>query len=299
MYISELENGDCVFEWLKNNSETCFKKELVAILLCIGVFDLGVALFFYYILYFNLKTYSASNISEQLLIGAILFILVIFLVKVREVFVMQQSVEKKDSYIENNLNRALLLKKKQVAVSKMDTIKSMYAEENLDAIVSYVKENIGYEKKKIVKHCDSVCLNAIISNYIYKTESTGIEFKVECLEKVNDLNLQCGLDSKITNTIFGNLLDNAVEALSISLRPDKLIHFIIKREKDELVYIVWNNGPRIKDVSKIFKSRYSTKGKGRGMGMVAVSRIVDSCNASFNVESTEELTQFEIRFQIV
>lgn len=287
-----------MFNWLKKNDDKSFKKELVNILLCIGLFDIGVALFFYYILYFNLKTYSASNISEQLLISSIVFIVVLLLVKIRELFVMQQSIEKKDGYVENNLNRALLLKKKQAAIAKMDTIKEMYAEENLDEIVAFVKENIGFEKKKIVEICDSVCLNAIISNYIYKTESTGIEFNVNCLEKVNDLNLSCHLDSKIINTILGNLLDNAVEALSISPRLDKKISFIVQREKDELVYIAWNNGPQIKDVSKIFKSRYSTKGKGRGMGMVAVSRIVESCNASFNVESTEESTQFEIRFQI-
>jgi signal transduction histidine kinase len=65
---------------------------------------------------------------------------------------------------------------------------------------------------------------------------------------------------------------------------------------------VWNSGPGIPPeiVSRIFEPFYTTKppGKGLGLGLDSVNRIVSKHNGMVNVESKSGATCFQVRLPI-
>eukprot|EP01039_Chlorochromonas_danica_P022018 gene22018-27316_t len=89
------------------------------------------------------------------------------------------------------------------------------------------------------------------------------------------------------NQVWTNLIDNAQDAMEVN---DKGI-LTIKTEKDrEFVQVfIIDNGPGIRDdvKARIFDPFFTTKemGKGSGMGLEVVQRIVHQHNGSIKVKT--------------
>ncbi len=102
------------------------------------------------------------------------------------------------------------------------------------------------------------------------------------------------------NQVWTNLIDNAIDAMEINHKG----RLIVKTEKDRefvRVYIV-DDGPGIpeEDCPKIFDPFFTTKemGKGTGMGLEVVQRIVHQHNGSIKVKSIPGQTEFVVCFPI-
>lgn len=97
--------------------------------------------------------------------------------------------------------------------------------------------------------------------------------------------------------VLGNLIDNALEALLTAGSPNPSI--VVHLSEDELNYLasVDNNGPPIpeKDLYRIFKSGYSSKGEGRGLGLSIVQQLILRVGGSVELSSCEQLTSFRLR----
>ncbi len=74
----------------------------------------------------------------------------------------------------------------------------------------------------------------------------------------------------------------------------KVLSLEVIKGENFITYKVSNNGKKIKDVSKIFEARYSTKGTGRGFGLVASERAIESINGQVSVFSNDSETTFEV-----
>jgi signal transduction histidine kinase len=102
------------------------------------------------------------------------------------------------------------------------------------------------------------------------------------------------------NQVWTNLIDNALDAMEVN---DKGI-LTIKTEKDrEFVQVfIIDNGPGIRDdvKARIFDPFFTTKemGKGSGMGLEVVQRIVHQHNGSIKVKTEPGNTQFIVCFPI-
>ena len=102
------------------------------------------------------------------------------------------------------------------------------------------------------------------------------------------------------NQVWTNLIDNALDAMAVNSKGT----LTIRTEKDRQyvqVFIV-DDGPGIPDdiKSRIFDPFFTTKemGKGTGMGLEVVQRIVHQHNGSIKVKSAPGSTEFIVCFPI-
>lgn len=97
--------------------------------------------------------------------------------------------------------------------------------------------------------------------------------------------------------VLGNLIDNALEALMSAASPNPSIVVHLSEDKINYLAAVENNGPPIpdKDLSHIFKSGFSSKGEGRGLGLSIVQRLILEAGGNVEVSSGAQLTSFRLR----
>ncbi len=100
------------------------------------------------------------------------------------------------------------------------------------------------------------------------------------------------------NQIWANLIDNALDAVPVSGR----VEVGAKRERDRVVVRIVDNGPGIpSDVrSRMFDPFFTTKpvGKGTGLGLDIVRRLLAHNDADIEVESVPGRTEFRVSLPI-
>ena len=136
---------------------------------------------------------------------------------------------------------------------------------------------------------------AVKSNFAFEH---SIQLDADFKASLKDLDIS---DCDITS-IIGNITNNAFDAIIAAGDSEGKI-VSISTFIDGLGYCISisNNGPMIaeKDMSKIFNSGFSTKGNDRsdhGFGLYIVQQLVHRYNGIITVASTEERTEFLIRF---
>ncbi|MFB0630061.1 ATP-binding protein [Streptomyces sp. AB3(2024)] len=72
-------------------------------------------------------------------------------------------------------------------------------------------------------------------------------------------------------TLLGNLIDNAVDALMGV--PGARIAVTVRRDADELLLRVADNGPGLPEGVDVFRRGWSGKGEGRGLGLALVRQV--------------------------
>jgi len=100
------------------------------------------------------------------------------------------------------------------------------------------------------------------------------------------------------NQIWANLIDNALDAAPVSGR----VEVGAQRERDRVVVRVVDNGPGIPpDVrSRMFDPFFTTKpvGKGTGLGLDIVRRLLAHNDADIEVESVPGRTEFRVSLPV-
>ncbi|THA86786.1 sensor histidine kinase [Streptomyces sp. A0592] len=72
-------------------------------------------------------------------------------------------------------------------------------------------------------------------------------------------------------TVLGNLIDNAVDA--VTAVPGARIAVTLRPERDELLLRVADNGPGLPEGVDVFRRGWSGKGEGRGLGLALVAQV--------------------------
>ena len=100
------------------------------------------------------------------------------------------------------------------------------------------------------------------------------------------------------NQIWGNLLENALDAVT----DGGSVEMCAKREGNQVVVRIRDNGPGIPPEVKgrIFDPFFSTKplGRGTGLGLDIVRRLVRHNDGSIDFESRPGQTDFRVRLPI-
>jgi len=107
------------------------------------------------------------------------------------------------------------------------------------------------------------------------------------------------------NQVWTELINNALEAMATG-SPDGKPHGTLRLKtshSSEMVNVeIWNTGPGIPPeiVSRIFEPFFTTKppGKGLGLGLDAVNRIITRHSGNITVESKPSSTCFQVRLPI-
>lgn len=95
--------------------------------------------------------------------------------------------------------------------------------------------------------------------------------------------------------VFGNLLDNAIEAAADS--EDKYIILHILKKENSVFFIIYNTFREKPDLEKIFEKGYTTKGDGHGNGLCFVKEYLqkrDDIYPIFSIERNEFVQSLEI-----
>ncbi|WP_353720435.1 ATP-binding protein [Dyadobacter sp. 676] len=100
------------------------------------------------------------------------------------------------------------------------------------------------------------------------------------------------------NQVWTNLIDNAIDALEN--QPDPELTLITRRDKEFVKVTVCDNGPGVPAEirSRIFDPFFTTKsvGKGTGLGLDVVSRIVRQHRGTVTLHSQPGRTEFVVCF---
>lgn len=88
-------------------------------------------------------------------------------------------------------------------------------------------------------------------------------------------------------TVLGNLIENAIEALSLFDRESKVIGVYVKERPDYIFIKVYDNGPGIAQevLPRIFDKGFTTKRGSEGMGLFIVKGIVERRKGNIEVRS--------------
>ncbi len=144
----------------------------------------------------------------------------------------------------------------------------------------------------------SVDLGSSLNNTVTVLNSKAREKSVEVsVELQNDLPLVRGFAGEL-NQIWGNLIDNALDAVSAAGRVE--VHAC--REHQRVVVRILDDGPGIpaQDLARIFDPFFTTKpmGQGTGLGLDIVRRLVRHNDGAIEVESKPGRTEFRVSLPI-
>ncbi|MEO5909744.1 MAG: ATP-binding protein [Pelobium sp.] len=211
-----------------------------------------------------------------------------------------------------------------LSIDHLEDLKKQIKPENLSAILTWMNNSLTTEKmvsdigeasKRIADlvgsvknftHMDNggdkqfadmtIGIRNTLKMLDHKIKKTGIAIEEDFDETLPPVNAFLGE----LNQVWTNLIDNATDAMEGVHQPK----LIIKTKKDrEFVNVsIIDNGPGIpeENQSKIFDPFYTTKemGKGTGLGLDVVNRIVKQHHGTVKVSSEPGKTEFLVCFPI-
>lgn len=151
------------------------------------------------------------------------------------------------------------------------------------------------EYKQLVKGGNPI-FTGFINNKIQEMEDKEIDFRYE----IAYIELESGLSVYEWIEITGILLDNAMEAVEDQSKELKKIHMELRQNQNQIILKVSNISRYIDNVEStaFFRKGYSTKGKGRGIGLAKVKETILSKNGEIIVRNMKRNNQNWIEFII-
>lgn len=137
----------------------------------------------------------------------------------------------------------------------------------------------------VMHNIENSSLAALLIGKIARASECNVKFslKENSCYKEKDIDIP----SEALVTITGNLIDNALDAMNRSHKECKELSIGIYSKPGDLLLIVQDSGPGIpKDIREaIFEKGFSTKGKGRGLGLYHTKQLILSLGGEIFVES--------------
>ena len=146
--------------------------------------------------------------------------------------------------------------------------------EQIDKINRLIQENMDLIKMSESNKCDII---RIIDKAVNTYSTNNREFKIKY--KDQKVNVDC--KTELLESLFGNLIKNAVEATV----DGDLIEIGIKRKGKRVAVSIADNGCGIseKDLERIGELFYTTKKGGSGVGIFMCKRIVEQNGGKFKI----------------
>lgn len=190
--------------------------------------------------------------------------------------------------------------------------------EEVTAFLTALDENVGYLKGQCFQPTSSVLkhdLEQMIASVNRQqqglaatqyTESVNLYNLIQELVKSNQALLaEKGIRIQVldTNTsiflrvsrnqlfqVLLNLVKNAVEAIEVSAKPERLITLQTFQDASETRLIVHDSGDGIaeENLNRVFHFGFTTKSKGTGHGLHSVANFMDACQGKIEVASSAE-----------
>lgn len=256
---------------------------------------------FYYNLYTSGSIYTFSSNLENLIfffgVSAGSFFILTLILRLVEANVLTLHLQAKNHQLEMNMlqfhhlseqieqarqarhDQRQLINVLQVYLKSGDTA-------NLKAYVE--KLCSAAPTNTVIVYCHHPALNALICYYADLCGQENTEFSAQI-----DFQEQTGIDDMDLIVLFGNLLENALEACRRQKTGERFIHLAIKRVGCQLVLLLTNSYDGI--IRKEGSSYLSSKRVGIGIGMASVRQITEKYHGTVNFENDETVFQVSAR----
>lgn len=150
----------------------------------------------------------------------------------------------------------------------------LYTTDHGELATEYTKQITNMLKPLIpIKYTGNPILDILLSDKALEMKEKGIDFQVD----IDNVDLK-GIEPIDVTTIFGNLLDNAIEAAEklegykyVYIKIGAYHQMISVKVENSSKYVKWKNGLPI-----------SEKGKDRGIGILNVKRSVSKYDGDIN-----------------
>jgi signal transduction histidine kinase len=159
--------------------------------------------------------------------------------------------------------------------------------ELVGAVKNFSHMDRGGDKQYINIHTG---LESTLTMLNYKLKKASVEV---VRDFAPDLPLAKALAGEL-NQVWTNIIDNAIDAMALNGKGTLIIN--TKKERESVVITITDNGPGIPEEisSMIFDPFFTTKeiGKGTGLGLDVVMRIIDQHHGSVKLKSEPGNTSF-------
>ena len=156
------------------------------------------------------------------------------------------------------------------------TIEDLYINKNVEDAVSYTKDISNLLKPLVpIRFTNSPILNILLKDKLNIAANNNIKCDTE-IENV-DLSFMEPID---VTTIFGNLLDNAIEA-QLSLNENRRMVIKISSFHEMISIRIVNNSQEVKKWKN--DRPVSSKGKNHGIGLLNVEKAVSQYDGSIKL----------------
>lgn len=169
----------------------------------------------------------------------------------------------------------------------MQTIQALVELNKIDDAKEYINGiSNQYWQNTDITYIGHPVLSGLINSKKNVARLQGIDFAIAVKCDLSKLSIP----SWDLCSIFGNLLDNAIEA-AIQDESKPRIGIEFKYEDSNYTTYIINNGCQITNKQKIFEAGYTTKGSsGRGYGLYLVKKLVDQYNGEIEFISKGKTT---------
>jgi hypothetical protein len=286
------------FLWSKYN----FYEKLSLLKRCLITTAISIILFY---LIENVLALTLINLRSKLLLIGLFKIFISFICAIICFYIGFKFIKLLD---DNNLkeceleNQISKIKHKDNIIAKLRSQKHDYLK-HLQVVYSLLNTGLSDDAKNYITN--------ISNNFRSKTSRYG---KVSYLDAIASLKYEECLMKNITfdvyiqdfidnlsiepsdmSSILLNIIDNAIDSLSIISKENKYIKLFVYEDEFQYVISIKNNGFKIYNTDDIFLEGFSTKdGQDKGYGLYLVKNILDKYGYHIFASSDEFITEFTI-----
>lgn len=191
-----------------------------------------------------------------------------------------------------HLSRSLLLAEKSDEKTIKDFQSKMVQQINVLSEIADEFSNYAELPKGNMKEVDLLKILQKITN-LFKHENQVI-FKLN-INNTNSFKI-LGDENQLIR-VFNNLIQNSLQAMN----SNGLIEINCIKTSTNLVVHFMDNGPGIplEIHQKIFEPKFTTKSKGKGLGLALVWQIISNHNAKISISSNSKGAHFIISFNLL
>jgi len=170
-------------------------------------------------------------------------------------------------HYKHDINNTLLSFKTYIDEKKYDDLEAFYNEKIINN--SPVNDS-NYEFLTVISSINNMSLKGLLLYKFSTAEHLDINVNLEVIDVAEDL----AINDVLLCRVIGILLDNAIEASSLS--EQKHILFSMCFEKNNFEITIGNSYKGLLEIDNIFKFKNSSKGEHRGIGLHSLSSILKS-----------------------
>lgn len=149
--------------------------------------------------------------------------------------------------------------------------------------------NITEKKQKLLSEVTNKIKNPTIAALILGKFSRSKELKINLIidQATNLENNPKSISNNVLVTIIGNLIENAMEAASKSIKEDRYVNVRIQETIKEIKIEIKDSGVGIEEayINTIFERGYTTKPGSAGVGLSLVKDAIDNLKGQITVAS--------------